>query len=429
MKYILLSLISCGANQNMRIVEAVMAHRHSENEHFRDKEKTILTAEDFEDFAGLEFYPIDLKYRVKAKFVRTPAELPFLMPTTTDRLPEYVKYGEAHFSMDGKELKLALYQSTEAYDEAGYEDYLFLLNQRSLVVHNNCESIQDCMEEVTAALTWIEVKFQEYTNQNHLVVDPLAYNPGTAEVSGIDIAMTDPNGFPVLLSVYNQPMENFVCSNPSAYTDPFLIINGFTVSSQTPTGIPLINDGSSVWGGSIYAITLPVGYSIDYTQNLGGFAGCYVQITRYDCTLPNAPYWHPIDYMKAPWTFDTIPQLTRYCNAIENTVSSVNRYSQLDDIYTLLQDPFNKTKHTSPISTINGGAIDVYTDETFYVPKVKFTYLKKPRTIDGTTGSVVQTDLPNHTHQEIVDMAVSSILEGISDPRYQSFRAEEIRSE
>ena len=110
----------------MRIVEAVMAHQHSENEHFRDKEKTILTAEDFEDFAGLEFYPIDLKYRVKAKFVRTPAELPFLMPTTTDRLPEYVKYGEAHFSMDGKELKLALYQSTEAYDEAGYEDYLFL---------------------------------------------------------------------------------------------------------------------------------------------------------------------------------------------------------------------------------------------------------------------------------------------------------------
>ena len=41
----------------------------------------------------------------------------------------------------------------------------------------------------------------------------------------------------------------------------------------------------------------------------------------------------------------------------------------------------------------------------------------------------MQTDLPNHTHQEIVDMAVSSILEGISDPRYQSFRAEEIRSE
>ena len=130
MKYILLLsiflLTSCAANQNRRNIEKVIAHQTSENEHFRDKEKTILTDEDFKDFSGLEFYPIDLKYRVKAKFVRTPTELPFLMPTTTDRLPEYVKYGEAYFSIDGKELKLALYQSTAAYDEAGYEDYLFL---------------------------------------------------------------------------------------------------------------------------------------------------------------------------------------------------------------------------------------------------------------------------------------------------------------
>ena len=130
MKYILFLSVflftSCAVNQNKRIIENVIAHQTSENEHFRNKEKTILTTEDFEHFSGLEFYPIDLKYRVKAKFVRTPEELPFLMPTTTDRLPEYVKYGEAHFSIGGKELKLALYQSTTPYDEAGYEDYLFL---------------------------------------------------------------------------------------------------------------------------------------------------------------------------------------------------------------------------------------------------------------------------------------------------------------
>jgi uncharacterized protein (DUF1684 family) len=130
MKYIfflsVLFLISCADNQNGKIIEKLVAHQTSENEHFRDKEKTILTEEDFEHFSGLEFYPIDLKYRVKAKFVRTPTEIPFLMPTTTDRLPEYVKYGEAHFTIDGKELELALYQSTTPYDEEGYEDYLFL---------------------------------------------------------------------------------------------------------------------------------------------------------------------------------------------------------------------------------------------------------------------------------------------------------------
>jgi uncharacterized protein (DUF1684 family) len=130
MKYTLLLSIflftSCAAYQNKRIVKKVIAHQTSENENFRDKEKTILTVEDFEQFSGLEFYPIDLKYHVKAKFVRTPNEVPFLMPTTTERLPEYVKYGEAHFTIDGKELELELYQGTTPIEEPGYEDYLFL---------------------------------------------------------------------------------------------------------------------------------------------------------------------------------------------------------------------------------------------------------------------------------------------------------------
>jgi uncharacterized protein (DUF1684 family) len=96
------------------------------NEEFANPETSILEPEDFKNFKGLEFYPIDKKYIVKAKFIRTPNEKPFLMPTTTDRLPEYVKYGEAHFTIDGKDLKLNLYKSTQPYDEPGYEDYLFL---------------------------------------------------------------------------------------------------------------------------------------------------------------------------------------------------------------------------------------------------------------------------------------------------------------
>ena len=129
MKYLLFLsvflLTSCATLQE-RMIKDVKAHQNSENKHFRNKEKTILTPEDFDHFTGLDFYPINLKYLIEANFVRTPNEKPFLMPTTTDRLPEYVKYGEAHFSLDGKELKLELYQSTKAYEEEGYEDYLFL---------------------------------------------------------------------------------------------------------------------------------------------------------------------------------------------------------------------------------------------------------------------------------------------------------------
>lgn len=96
------------------------------NEAFTNPETTILEPEDFKNFKGLEFYPIDEKFIVEARFVRTPNEKPFLMPTTTDRLPEYVKYGEAHFTIDGMDFVLDIFKNVEPFDEPGYEDYLFL---------------------------------------------------------------------------------------------------------------------------------------------------------------------------------------------------------------------------------------------------------------------------------------------------------------
>ncbi len=130
MKYIVVLLVLLmsvnGIAQKKRIIKKVQKYHISENEKFGNKETTILTEADFKHFESLDFYPIDLKYRVKAAFVRTPDEEPFLMPTTTDRLPEYVKYGEAHFTIDGKELKLNLYQNTTPSEDEEYKDYLFL---------------------------------------------------------------------------------------------------------------------------------------------------------------------------------------------------------------------------------------------------------------------------------------------------------------
>ncbi|OAB75797.1 DUF1684 domain-containing protein [Cochleicola gelatinilyticus] len=108
------------------LISTIEAYQAAENKKFATAETTVLTEEDFAIFDELQFYPINLKFRVNAQFVRTPNEEPFLMPTTTERLPEYVKYGEAHFLIDEKELQLNLYQSTTPYDEPGYEDYLFL---------------------------------------------------------------------------------------------------------------------------------------------------------------------------------------------------------------------------------------------------------------------------------------------------------------
>ena len=105
-----------------------------------------------------------------------------------------------------------------------------------------------------------------------------------------------------------------------------------------------------------------------------------------------------------------------------NTNTVGNTFVQHDDIFTLLNDPFNTTKHTDPLTTIRGNNIDIYTNAIFIIDAVKITYIRNPKKISLSLG--IDCELPEHTHQTVVDMTVSSILEGISDPRYKTHEAE-----
>jgi hypothetical protein len=104
-----------------------------------------------------------------------------------------------------------------------------------------------------------------------------------------------------------------------------------------------------------------------------------------------------------------------------------NKFIQQDDIFKLLDDPFNTTKYTSPLTTVRGEYIDIYTSDIFIIDKVKITYIRKPKQISLSLG--ISCELPEHTHQEVVDMTVGSILEGISDPRYQTQSIEAAKNE
>ncbi len=114
------------AQTEAELLAEIQKHQTEANEEFSNPETSILEKKDLEHFEGLDFYPIDLKYRVVAKFVRTPDEKPFKMRTTTDRLPEYVKYGEAHFTIEGTDLKLNVYKSTSVPKDPKYTNYLFI---------------------------------------------------------------------------------------------------------------------------------------------------------------------------------------------------------------------------------------------------------------------------------------------------------------
>ncbi len=96
------------------------------NVDFKNPKESPLSAKDLKNFEGLEFFDIDTSYILIAQFVRTPSEAPFAMPTTTDRKPIYVKYGEVYFQLKAKTIKLNIYQNQDLIKKPEYVDYLFL---------------------------------------------------------------------------------------------------------------------------------------------------------------------------------------------------------------------------------------------------------------------------------------------------------------
>lgn len=123
---VLLFLISTGLLAQSAYEEKIRTWQSELNAAFSDEEESPLTKKERKKFEGLDFFPIDSSYSIEAKFVRTPNQLPFTMPTTTDRLPVYEKYGEAHFHLQGKPIVLNIYQNHSLRTQEEYEDYLFL---------------------------------------------------------------------------------------------------------------------------------------------------------------------------------------------------------------------------------------------------------------------------------------------------------------
>ncbi len=96
------------------------------NEEFADATKSPLTEEDRKEFKELDFFDIDKNFIVEAQFIKSKNEKSFEMKTSTERTPLYIKYGEISFSINGKSLKLNVYQNLELVKRKGFSNHLFL---------------------------------------------------------------------------------------------------------------------------------------------------------------------------------------------------------------------------------------------------------------------------------------------------------------
>ncbi|WP_072993997.1 DUF1684 domain-containing protein [Pseudozobellia thermophila] len=107
-------------------LQGVLDFQRELNEEFKNPETSPLPDRYRKNFEGLDFFAPDTSYVVRAKLVRTPDALPFLMPTTTDRKSREVVYGIAHFTLNGEDWQLEIYRNEELAQQEEYRDYLFL---------------------------------------------------------------------------------------------------------------------------------------------------------------------------------------------------------------------------------------------------------------------------------------------------------------
>ncbi len=125
---LLISLTGCSQKKEIfnDYTASIKDFQYKLNTKYADEKDSPLTEEDLKKFTALHFFPIDSTYKVTATFELEENPRLFEMPTTTDRKPIYKTYGTATFTLDGKELKLHIYQNQDLIKKPEYKNHLFI---------------------------------------------------------------------------------------------------------------------------------------------------------------------------------------------------------------------------------------------------------------------------------------------------------------
>ncbi len=87
---------------------------------------TPLTQEQLKTFKGLNYFQPDIHYKVTATLIKAENPETVILKTSTDRTPEYIKYGYVAFKIDTLNLKLSVYQSKKLLGVIKEDNSLFI---------------------------------------------------------------------------------------------------------------------------------------------------------------------------------------------------------------------------------------------------------------------------------------------------------------
>lgn len=112
--------------------------------------------------------------------------------------------------------------------------------------------------------------------------------------------------------------------------------------------------------------------------------------------------------------------IIHYSDTIEGAIETLDRIKE----NSLSEYHLHYTK-AKPIKLIANNSVKLYTDGKYKVSIYTIQYLRKPNRIDIHTDPYKEyTDMPEHTHLEIVKLAAQLYIENQLNPRYNSYSNE-----
>jgi uncharacterized protein (DUF1684 family) len=134
-RIVLLFTVSClttlltfsyARGQNRNQWKQVNEFRATRDAEFRDPKESPLVPEAVATFKGLSYFKLNPTHKLRARFLRTPDEKKFDMPTSSGKTRIYVKYGELKFKLRGRQHTLGVYQSEDLARTEKYKNYLLI---------------------------------------------------------------------------------------------------------------------------------------------------------------------------------------------------------------------------------------------------------------------------------------------------------------
>ena len=120
------------------------------------------------------------------------------------------------------------------------------------------------------------------------------------------------------------------------------------------------------------------------------------------------------------WPKNGSTPIIRTTDVLEGTIESID--AMLENSLSAHRLRLNRAK---PIRLYQGNTIKLYTDGNYTVNTYKLTYLRHPAKLgDPTKTSVEYTDLPKHTHLEIVQLALQHYMSVKGSQQIQVFANE-----